>query len=215
MSKLAETYLKKEFWAKENLNYVEPHFRLQKAARLVNKIAGGKECDLLDLGCGPAALKPLTASNIRYHGIDIAIQQPAPYLLEADFVEAPINFAGKHFDIILAQGVFEYMGGHQAKKLEEIHGLLKDGGKFVVSYVNFDHRNKHIYWPYNNIQSFDTFLNSLARVFRVERYFPTSHRWYHDEPRSRAMKAIQKHINVNLPLISRHFAVEYFFICSK
>lgn len=215
MPELTETYFKREFWAKENLNYVEPHFRLQKAARLVNKIADGKECDLLDLGCGPAALKSLTTSNIRYHGIDIAIQQPAPYLLEADFVEAPINFAGKHFDIILAQGVFEYMGGHQAKKLEEIHGLLNDGGKFVVSYVNFDHRNKHIYWPYNNIQSFDTFLNSVARVFRVERYFPTSHRWYHDEPRSRAMKAIQKHINVNIPLISRRFAVEYFFICSK
>ena len=33
---------KKDFWDEENLNYAEPHFRAQKVARLVNKIAAGK-----------------------------------------------------------------------------------------------------------------------------------------------------------------------------
>ena len=99
--------------------------------------------------------------------------------------------------------------------MAEIRDLLKEGGTFVATYVNFDHRNKNIYWPYNNIQPFDVFYNSLQQVFQVDRYFPTSHRWHHDEPRDRFRWAVQKHINVNIPLLSRLLGVEYFFICSK
>lgn len=215
MQQAIDKYYKKEFWAAENLKYAQPHFRLEKAARLVNRIAHKKDCDLLDLGCGPATLMRLLNHNIRYYGIDIAIQRCAPNLLEADFVEAPIKFADKRFDIVLAQGVFEYIGGVQLRKLSEIENLLNSNGTFIVSYVNFDHRNKSIYWPYNNIQSFAAFYSSLARFFHVDRYFPTSHRWYHDEPRGGIMRAMQKHINVNIPFLSRRFAVEYFFICSK
>ena len=29
------------------------------------------------------------------------------------------------------------------------------------------------------------------------------------------MWALQKHININVPVLSRMFGVEYFFICSK
>ena len=46
---------------------------------------------------------PLLRPNIQYHGIDIAIHDPAPNLIEADFLEVPIQFGDKHFDIILAQ----------------------------------------------------------------------------------------------------------------
>lgn len=208
-------YRKRDFWSEENLKYVEPHFRLTKAARLVNRLARGRECDLLDVGCGPATLARLLDKNIHYYGIDIAIHEPAGNLLQADFVEGPIQFGDKKFDLIVAQGVFEYVGKVQAQKFREIADLLKPGGKFLASYVNFDHRSKNIYWPYNNVQSFDEFRGSLEQVFHIERYFPTSHRRHHDEPRGRLMKAIQMHINVNVPLISRMFAVEYFFICSR
>jgi SAM-dependent methyltransferase len=208
-------YYKRDFWAGENLKYQQPHFRLEKAARLVNRIANGKQRDLLDVGCGPAALMHLLDPNIHYCGIDIAIQEPSPNLLEADFVEGPIKFKDKWFDIIVAQGVFEYIGTTQTQKLSEIHGLMNEGGTFVATYVNFDHRNNNIYWPYNNIQSFSVFYRSLEQFFRIDRYFPTSHRWHHDEPRHRLMWAVQKHINLNIPLISRLFGVEYFFICSK
>jgi len=207
-------YHKWDFWVQENLKYVTPHFRMEKAARIVDDIARGKECDLLDVGCGPATLMRLLGGNIRYHGVDIAIQDPAPNLLQMDFVERPIAFGGKSFDIVLAQGVFEYIGRAQSQKFADIAALLKENGTFMVSYVNFDHRNKGVYWPYNNIQSFRDFRGSLEQYFRVKRVIPTSHRWYHDEPKGRLMKAIQMHINVNLPVISRMFAVEYFFICS-
>ncbi len=208
-------YYKRDFWADENLKYQQPHFRLEKAARLVNRIANGKERDLLDVGCGPAALMHRLDPNIHYSGIDIAIHNPSPNLIEADFVEGPIKFEDKRFDIIVAQGVFEYIGSVQRRKLVEICDLLKHGGTFIVTYVNFDHRNKNIYWPYNNIQSFSSFHHSLTEFFQVDRYFPTSHRWRHDEPRDRLMWALQKHINLNIPVISRLFGVEYFFICSQ
>lgn len=211
MEQATGVYYKREFWADENLKYRKPHFRLEKAARLINRIAKGKKCDLLDVGCGPAALSYLLDPNILYCGIDIAIQEASPALIEADFVESPIRFNDKRFDIIVAQGVFEYVGKVQQQKMTEIRDLLKEGGTFVATYVNFDHRNKNIYWPYNNIQPFDVFYSSLRQSFQVDRYFPTSHRWHHDEPRDRFMWAVQKHINLNIPLFSRLFGVEYFF----
>lgn len=209
------TYHKRDFWIEENLKYAEPHFRLTKAARIINTIWRGRECDLLDVGCGPATLARLLDKNIRYYGIDIAIHDAAPNLLQADFVETPIVFGGKRFDIILAQGVFEYVGSHQSNKFAEIEGLLKNGGKFVVSYVNFNHRNRNLYWPYNNVQSLRGFLKNLDQFFCIDRFFPTSHRWHHDEPSGRFMKALQMRVNLNIPFISRMFAVEYFFICSR
>lgn len=215
MATAAVKYHKWDFWAKENLNYVEPHFRLTKAARIVNQLAQGREFDLLDVGCGPATMSKLLERNIHYYGIDIAIHKPAPNLLQSDFAESPIAFGGRHFDLIVAQGVFEYMGTVQAEKFREIADLLNEGGRFLVSYVNFNHRDWHKYGPYNNIQSFGDFRNSLEQFFTIDRFFPTSQRWRHEEPKTPMMKAIQMHINLNLRIISRIFAVEYFFICSR
>lgn len=205
---------KKDFWSKENLKYSQPHYRLQKSARIINRLSRGRQRALLDVGCGPAALMPLLRPAIQYHGIDIAIHKPAPNLIEADFLEAPIRFADKRFDIVLAQGVFEYVGNHQAQKFAEIAGLLNDGGLFVVSYVNFDHRDRYIYWPYSNVQSLDDFRESLARYFTIHRFFPTSHNWHHSEPNRKSLQVANMYINVNVPVISRRLAVEYFFICS-
>jgi len=214
MPQATDTYHQRDFWIEENQKYVEPHFRLTKAARIVNRLARGRQCELLDVGCGPATLAHLLNDNIQYYGIDIAIHRQAPNLLESDFAVNPVAFRGKRFDLIVAQGVFEYIGKVQEKKFQEISELLNEGGKFLVSYVNFNHRNKNIYWPYNNIQLFSEFKRSLQHFFKIDRFFPTSQRWHHDEPRKRFMRAVQMHINVNIPFISRRFAVEYFFVCS-
>lgn len=49
-------YHKRDFWATENRKFVQPHFRMRKVAREVRRVIRGRECDLLDIGCGPAAL---------------------------------------------------------------------------------------------------------------------------------------------------------------
>jgi SAM-dependent methyltransferase len=207
-------YYKKDFWIEENLNYAKPHFRLEKVARMINRIARGKELDLLDVGCGPAILMRLLQDNIKYYGIDIAIHNPATNLLETDFLQTPIKFGDKRFDIVLAQGVFEYVGSHQSQKFSEIRQLLKENGIFISSYVNFNHRHRFIYPPYNNVQSFDDFRKSLGRFFHITSVIPTSQRWYQKEPLTRFTKAIHMHMNVTIPFITRQFAVEYLFVCS-
>jgi SAM-dependent methyltransferase len=206
-------YYKRDFWSKENLKYAEPHYRLEKAARIVNRIARGRECSMLDVGCGPAAIRHLLAPGIRYFGADIAIQEPSLYLLEADFVEGPIQFGDREFDIVLAQGFFEYVGEHQSQKFAEIARIVKRGGIFLTTYVNFGHRDRQVYWPYSNVQSFADFRKSLSEHFDVRRFFPSSHNWHHSEPGRRGIRDVNLHLNMNVPLISPHLAVEYFVIC--
>jgi SAM-dependent methyltransferase len=211
---VGNTLYKKDFWSEENLKYSRPHYRMEKAARLINKLARDQERTLLDVGCGPATLRSLLKPNIQYHGIDIAIQNPAPNLIEADFLEAPVKFDDKRFDIILAQGVFEYVGNFQSQKFAEIAQLLTEDGVFVVSYVNFDHRHREVYWPYSNVQPFSDFRRSLAENFTIRKFFPTAYNWNHWEPGRKILRAANMHINVNIPVIGPVLAVEYFLICS-
>jgi SAM-dependent methyltransferase len=210
----AVKYYKRDFWSEENLKFTRPHFRLKKAARIINKMAQGKERDLLDVGCGPSALMSLLEKNIHYYGIDIAIHEPAPNLLEADFLEVPIKFGDKQFDIVLAQGVFEYVGEFQSRKFAEISELLRQDGVFIVSYTNFGHHRKQIYWPFSNVQPIRDFRENLERYFQIDRYFPVAHNWHHGAPQKNWLQAIQMPIDLNIPVISPVLASEYFFICS-
>jgi SAM-dependent methyltransferase len=209
------TLHKRNFWSQENLKYSQPHYRLEKSAQIINRLARGRRYTLLDVGCGPAALMSVLRPNIAYYGIDIAIHEPGPNFIEADFLETPIRFGDKRFDIVIAQGVFEYVGSLQAQKFAEIAQILNDTGVFIVSYVNFGHRAANIYFPYSNVQPLEDFRQSLAQHFEIRRFFPTSHNWNHSEPGRKLVKTGNMHINVNVPVISRVLAVEYFFICSS
>lgn len=206
---------RKDFWKEENLNFDRPWYRLEKSARIITRLAGGAECTLLDIGCGPATLMRLLPSNVQYHGIDIAIHNPAPNLIEADIVDAPIRFHEKRFDIVIAQGIFEYVGDCQSQKFAEIAQLLNEGGTFIATYWNFGHRKRYIYEAFSNVQTFDEFRNDLACYFNIDRFFPASHNWRHSEPNRKLIKALNMHMNVNVPFISPALAVEYYFICSS
>jgi SAM-dependent methyltransferase len=209
-----DRFFKKDFWAVENRRYAEPHLRLRRCARIVNALAGQRDCDLLDLGCGPAALAQLLRGNIRYFGIDIALQVAASNLREADFIENEICWDGTRFDILLASGVFEYVGAAQDAKLREISRALKDDGHFIVSYINFDHIHRVISPLYNNIRSIPAFKAGLEEVFEVERCFPVSYNWHGTPPRRRWLQAIQSRLDRELPFIGRSLAVEYLFVCA-
>src|SRR5579862_5229377 len=81
VSERADHY-KRDFWDQENLKFGEPWYRLNKAARIISKLTSGRECTLLDIGCGPGTLMRLLPASIHYHGIDIAIHDPSPNLRE-------------------------------------------------------------------------------------------------------------------------------------
>jgi SAM-dependent methyltransferase len=206
---------KRDFWIKENRKHVPAHYRLQKSARIINALAGREEGDLLDVGCGPATLMRLVRPNIHYYGIDIAIHDPAPNLIETDILEEPIRFADKRFDIVAALGVFEYVGTSQARMFGEIAELLSDRGRFVLTYTNFGHRDKHIFEAFSNVQPLDDFRRSLARHFTIDQYFPTSYNWHGGQPARPLLKAVNMHLKTNIPVVGPKLAVEYFFICSR
>jgi cyclopropane fatty-acyl-phospholipid synthase-like methyltransferase len=210
----AGTLYNKDFWRKENLNYTKPHLRMEKIGKLVNGLAQGKERTLLDVGCGPAALQGLLAANVQYYGVDIAIQEPAPNLIEVDLIEAPIAFGDRKFDIVVAQGFFEYVAKHQSQKFLEIADVLAPGGTFVASYVNFDHRQREVYWPYSNVQPHKEFRAALAQHFHIRKCYPTSYNWHHWEPSQSLVRAINMRINATIPVVASVLGVQYLFICS-
>lgn len=209
-----EKFFKKDVWSTENRRYIEPHFRLQKCSKIINALARGKNCDLLDVGCGPAALEQLLDNNIRYYGVDIALQHSAPNLYEVDFVENEIALNGMMFDMIVASGFFEYMGDAQNQKFSEIQRILKKDGTFIVSYINFSHVHRIVVPLYNNVRTIQDFRTHLERFFHVKRSFPVSYNWQGTPPKRPLLKRLEMNFNVNIPLIARFLAVEYFFICS-
>jgi cyclopropane fatty-acyl-phospholipid synthase-like methyltransferase len=131
-----------------------------------------------------------------------------------DFLDQSISFRGQSFDLIVAQGVFEYVGRFQSRKLKEIRDLLRDGGTFVVTYTNYAHRQKTHYWAHNNIQQPAEFRRELEQFFRVEKCFPSAHHWKQIHPSRRLMRALQARLDVTIPVISTLFAVDYLYVCS-
>lgn len=214
MQEAIGNFRNRDYWIVENLLYAEPSFRLRKCARLINDLAGRRTCNLLDVGCGPAALRDLLSPNVAYHGMDLAIHVPADYLREIDFANNEISFDKTHFDFVVAFGVLEYMGQNQLIKFEEIRKILNKDGKFIMTYINFAHFRKKVWPNYNNVQSIAEMTAGLEKVFKVERCFPASHHWRPKQPGKNAIPHIQMHINFNIPLISRLFALEYVFVCS-
>lgn len=211
-AKVAEAH-KRDFWIKENRKHIPPHFRLRKCARIVNAVAHGRTCDLLDVGCGPATLASLLDKSISYYGIDIAIQKPATNLREADILREPVAFDDMTFDIVVAQGLFEYMADRQSQKFGEIARILRRDGTFIVSYTNFGHRDARLFKAFSNVQTVESFQRDLERHFRVERRFPGSHNWHGGQPARKVIMAANKYVSFDIPFLSPRLAVDYFFVC--
>lgn len=208
-------YYKEDYWRAENLKFRRRHHRLEKSARIIGRLSRGRKCELLDVGCGPATLKWLLPPNVNYYGIDIVIREPAPNLMEADILQTPIGFDDKKFDIVSAQGVFEYLGDHQLEKFAEISNILKSDGKFLVSYWNFGHRKPVAYDSFSHVQRLTDFRRALEQYFSVDRFFPVAHNWEQSSPSRTLVRIINMNVNVHIPVISPRLAVEYFFLCSR
>ena len=215
MNQVATNFRDRDYWIVENSQYAEPSFRLKKCAAFINKMVGTRSCSLLDVGCGPAALRPLLHQDIDYCGIDIAIHQPAPFLREVDIAQKPIAFDNRRFDFVTALGFFEYMGGgKQSTKLLEIRNILNHDGKFILSYINFGHFRGQVWPNYNNVQSVAEMKKALSEYYQIDAVFPASHHWRQKQPGKNSLRPLQMLVNFNVPVISPMMAVEYFYICS-
>lgn len=206
---------KRDYWSQESLRYSQAHYRLLKCANIINAISQKKSCDLLDVGCGPAILSEFLDKNINYYGIDGFISEPRPNLIQKDLTEHEIEFENKSFDIICAFGFFEYMDNLQRRKLYEINRILKPKGRFMTSFLNFQHRHPLLNPVYNNMISIEGFLTDLRTLFHVNEMYPTSYNWIGSEPRRDWLKRIQLPLKLNIPFFNNVLGVQFIFICSK
>ena len=172
---------------------------MEKAARIINGLGRGRERSLARRRLRASHLGAPPAAEYQYYGIDISIPEPAPNLIEADLLASPIGFDDKRFDIVLAQGFFEYMGEFQRQKFAEIAELLNPGGTFVLTYVNFGHRDKEMYWPYNNVQPLGHFREDLHALFHDRKILPDLAQLEAFRAQPQALKAVNMHINANIP----------------
>src|ERR1044071_6962391 len=112
----------------------------------------------------------LLRPGISYFGIDIAIHDPAPNLLETDILDAPIGFAGRRFDIVTALGVFEYVGARQTEKFGEIAALLSERGRCVVTSTTRPPRAGRFLGPYSRAPRCGESRRTLPRHFTIDRF---------------------------------------------
>lgn len=127
-----ENFRSTDYSVVENAQIAQASFRLRKCARVIDELAANREYILLDVACGPAALRSLLNPDNSYRDIDVAIHKPTPYLRELDIACQAIAFDNKRFDFVVAFGFFVYMGQQQERNSEEIRTILKDDGKFKM-----------------------------------------------------------------------------------
>jgi SAM-dependent methyltransferase len=211
---VAESH-KRDFWVQENKKHIPAHYRLRKTGNIINRVAGIREVDLLDVGCGPATLATVLRPTVSYYGLDIAIQDPAANLRELDILKQPIEFEDRRFGIVVAQGLFEYLSDRQSRKFAEIAGLLAPGGSFIVTYTNFGHRAGYVFEAFSNVQPIEDFRADLARYFTIDQAFPTSYNWNGGQPVRKLIQSLNMGLTANIPVIGPKLAVEYFFVCSR
>jgi hypothetical protein len=117
---------------------------------------------------------------------------------------------------VVVSGLFEYMGQFQLRKISEIREILKEGGKFIVSYTNFNHVHAVVdYAPFNNIMPIREFRHDLELFFNIDKFFPIYYNWKGTVPSNKWSILIQKYVTLKIPFFYPRFAVSYFFVCSE
>lgn len=206
-------FKKKQYWIKENYKYKDVHFRLEKIAKIING-KSKRSADLLDIGCGTATLSNLIREDINYFGIDIAPHTKESNIKELDIVNSVIKFDERKFDVIVASGIFEYLGGYHKEKMHEISGILEEEGFFIVSFSNMKHIKKPKYSSWNNYDGISDFKKNLEEYFKVIDYYPAYHNIKYDEISNAFGKYLARKININLPFISERLGIDFIFICT-
>jgi SAM-dependent methyltransferase len=118
------------------------HPRLKLIANLINDLPGSNKT-LLDVGCGPAALKRAIPSNIEYFGVGIVSEiinehhDPDHFAL-CDLNHDPKCFGNMKFDIVVCSGIIEYI--HDPERfMHFLCSKMSDHGHLIISYENRQH----------------------------------------------------------------------------
>lgn len=139
-------------WRGNAYRFGRPHARLQLVARIVSTLPARSGAHashprtLLDLGCGPAALRQLLPADIAYHGVDLTAEALPPGRESDRFAVADLNadvdpFPTRTFDVLVVSGMFEYVRDPGAF-LALVRRKTRPGGHLVLTYLNRWHHRE-------------------------------------------------------------------------
>ena len=83
------------------------------------------------------------------------------------------------------------MGSAQSRKFSEIAQLLKERGKFILSYTNFGHHDKYVFEAFSNVQPIRRLPGRAVCYFTIDVCFPASHNWHGGQPNRKLIKAAE------------------------
>jgi SAM-dependent methyltransferase len=166
-------------WRQRTLDFASPHARLHLLVRIVRELRPDR-CTLLDVGCGPAALKQLLPHTVEYFGVDIVphvihAQRDAAHFEVTDLETAEACFDGTRFDIVVCSGVFEYIHARE-HFLQFLRRSLAEGGTLILTFTNHAHyldvvKHKQYRDPHVNFMSISELVGYLpAHGFRIRRH---------------------------------------------
>jgi SAM-dependent methyltransferase len=134
-----------EYYGEPNLKFASPVEALLRrvGARHISFLTGDlpRGARVLDVGCGRGViLGPLADLGFEAHGVEISEHavrgvDPRAHVCIADRLEGAAYEAGR-FDRVVIWHVLEHLAEPRAT-LEEIHRILKPGGRLIVSVPNF------------------------------------------------------------------------------
>ena len=131
-----------QHWSLRARAFDRIHPRLKLIANLVNDLPEPNQT-LLDVGCGPAALRRAIGSNIEYFGVGIVSGIIGEHDDPAHFAICDLNhdlecFGNKKFDIVVCSGIFEYI--HDPDRFMRFLSLkMSEHGHLIISYENRQH----------------------------------------------------------------------------
>ncbi|MFA5797277.1 MAG: class I SAM-dependent methyltransferase [Candidatus Woesearchaeota archaeon] len=123
----------------------------------------GLHGNLLDLGCGAGALCERIASTYPHKfqitGADFIKKnfKAKTKFIATDLNRSPLPFKNKSFDVIMLVEVIEHVRS-PAQLLDEIHRILKKGGRLIISTPNVENWQSRIHFALQT--RFFSFLES-------------------------------------------------------
>jgi len=164
---------------KENFHLHLRHLAGYKLAREEIKRKVGRDCTILEVGCGVGYGANFISSDFKVVGLDIskdALREARKYKhihwILGDGTSLP--FKDESFDAVISLQVIEHIKKREVfAYLNEIKRVLKRGGIFILTTPNRDLRLYPFQKPWNPFHEHEYSENELKRI--LKRVFPVSY----------------------------------------
>ena len=136
------------YWNVRSPEFDAVHARLRLIGRLAAALHGVRS--VLDVGCGPAALRGVLPPAAEYFGVDVAstvieAQRDPAHFEVVNLDRSPRPFGGRRFDLLICSGVFEYVNDRDGF-MRFLDAAAAPNGWLIFSFTNHQHVRDGLRW---------------------------------------------------------------------